>query len=127
MFWKKNTIPHHELAEDIMANLNQASQAKPNPYTICSGKVKYQWTEDCPKAFTKIKELVASDQMLMRCDPKLDLSLVCDASSYGVGAVLSHITRNKEERPIAYISKTLNSAEKKYSQLDKEAFSIDGP
>ncbi|GFN82080.1 transposon tf2-6 polyprotein [Plakobranchus ocellatus] len=60
----------------------------------------------------------------MRYDPKLDLRLACDASSYRVGAVLSHITRNNEERPIAYISRTLNPAEKNYSQLDKEALAI---
>ncbi|GFO37581.1 transposon tf2-6 polyprotein [Plakobranchus ocellatus] len=60
----------------------------------------------------------------MRYDPKLDLRLACDASPYGIGAVLSHITRNNEERPIAYISRALNPAEKKYSQHDKEALAI---
>ena len=35
---------------------------------------------------------------------------------HGEGAVLSHIMPNGSERPIAYASRTLSPAEKKYSQ-----------
>jgi len=50
--------------------------------------------------------------------------LSCDASSYGIGVVISHILPNNEERPIAYTSRTLNLAEQRYSQIDKEALAI---
>ena len=50
--------------------------------------------------------------------------LACDASQYQIGTVLSHLMDNGTERPIAYISRTLNVAEKKYSQLDKEGLAI---
>ncbi|GFN93770.1 hypothetical protein PoB_002027600 [Plakobranchus ocellatus] len=68
---------------------------------------------DYSNAFTKNKDLVALDQALMRYDPKLVLRLTCEASPYKIGAVLCLSTRNNEERPIVYISKTLNPAEKK--------------
>ena len=48
---------------------------------------------------------------------------VHDASPYGVGAVLSQMNPNKEEKPIAFASRFLAPAECKYSQLDKELFS----
>ena len=49
---------------------------------------------------------------------------MCDASAYGVGAALLHIFPNGEERPIAFASRTMSTAERNYAQFDKEALSI---
>ncbi|UYV74372.1 hypothetical protein LAZ67_11003268 [Cordylochernes scorpioides] len=43
---------------------------------------------------------------------------------YGLGVILSHRNYRKEECPIAFASRTLTEAEKRYSQLEKEALSI---
>ena len=60
----------------------------------------------------------------MHFDDALPLILSCDASPYGVGAVLSHLMPNGDERPISFASRTLTETEKKYSQLEKEALAI---
>ena len=65
--------------------------------------------------------------MLAHFDPSLPLCLAADASAYGIGAVISHIFSNGEERPIAYALRTLSSGEKNYAQLESvewEALSL---
>jgi len=57
-------------------------------------------------------------------DPKLPLRLDCDASAYGVGAVLSHRFLDGSDRPIAYASRTLTTAECNYAQIEKEGLSL---
>ena len=70
------------------------------------------------KAFAASKDLLTSDKCLAHFDSSLDLTLACDASAYGLGAVLSHKMADGTERPIAYSSRTLTSNERNY-QLEK--------
>ena len=81
-------------------------------------------TQECDDAFEAAKAQFLSDTVLTHYDVTKPLILACDASPYGVGAVLSHIMENGEERPVAYASQTLTSAEKNYAQLQKEALAL---
>ena len=81
-------------------------------------------TKTAQKAFQNVKEMITSDIVLTHYDPDLPVKLACDSSSYGLGAVISHVMGNGEERPIAFASRTLNSAEKNYAQIQKEALAI---
>ena len=82
------------------------------------------WTTECQEAFNKIKEVLTSDLFLIHFDPKLDLIVACDASSYGIGACILHKMPDGTNKPIAYASRTLLPSEKNYSQIEKEALGI---
>ena len=85
--------------------------------------VPWKWTTIEENAFGAAKRLLLDSQTLVHYDDSLPLYLSCDASSYGAGAVLSHRI-NGQDRPVAFASCSLTEAQKNYSQLDKEAFSI---
>uniref|UniRef100_A0A3B3Q5Y7 ribonuclease H n=1 Tax=Paramormyrops kingsleyae TaxID=1676925 RepID=A0A3B3Q5Y7_9TELE len=85
---------------------------------------KWHWSDKCEKAFTETKRLITSDELLTHYDPSRPIRLACDASPYGIGAVLSHTMVDGSERPIAFVSRSLTSAERNYAQIDREALSL---
>ncbi|XP_051782565.1 uncharacterized protein K02A2.6-like [Erpetoichthys calabaricus] len=85
---------------------------------------QWQWTSACESAFQEAKLLLVSQDVLTHYHPELPLRLACDASPYGVGAVLSHVMPDGKEKPIAYASRTLSKAEQNYAQIEREALAI---
>ena len=93
-------------------------------YQLLKKDLKYTWTSAAQKAFDTVKEMITSDTVLTHYNPELPVKLACNSSAYGLGAVISHVMENGEERPIAFASRTLNAAEKNYAQIQKEALAI---
>ena len=90
-------------------------------YKLLRKDTRWRWAEEEKQAFQASKDLLTSSRLLVHFDPQLKLILACDASSYGVGAVLAHQMPDGSEQPIGYLSRTLSKSEKNYSQLEKEA------
>ena len=89
-------------------------------HKLLKQSVPWKWKTEQQEAFVKAKKLLSSSQLLVHFDPKLEIRLACDASAYGIGAVLSHLMPDGSEKPVGFVSRTLTDAEKKYSQLEKE-------
>uniref|UniRef100_A0A914VKS3 RNA-directed DNA polymerase n=1 Tax=Plectus sambesii TaxID=2011161 RepID=A0A914VKS3_9BILA len=84
----------------------------------------FEWTPECELTFTEVKKDLTSPLMLMHYDPQLPIILAADASSVGVGAVISHRLPDGREIPVAHASKTLTTTESRYPQIEKEALAI---
>ena len=84
----------------------------------------WQRTKAYQNAFDSTKDLLTSSKVLTHFNSKKEVILACDASPYGVGAVLAHKFPDGSEHRVAFASRTLVPAEKNYSQLDKEGLAI---
>ncbi|XP_026574068.1 uncharacterized protein K02A2.6-like, partial [Pseudonaja textilis] len=84
----------------------------------------WTWGRREEDAFNRTKDLLTSDAVLIQYSETLPITVTCDASPFGVGAVLSHTLADRKEAPIAFFSRTLSKPERNYSQLDKEALAI---
>ena len=56
-------------------------------YKLLKHTVQWSWNE---AGYTQSKKLLLSLQLLVYFDSTLEIRLACDASAYGIGAVLSH-------------------------------------
>ena len=102
---------------------NLSSQLAPL-YSLLNKGQKWHWGQQQCQAFQAAQNALQADALLVHYGPSKPIILASDASQYGVGAILSHVMDNEQDRPIAYVSRTLSSAEKHYSQLEKEALAI---
>ena len=93
-------------------------------YKLLQKSTRWSWGPEENSAFEQIKKQLTSDSLLAHYNPNAELILSCNASPYGVGAVLSHRFSEGTERPVAFASRILAPAERRYAHLDKEALAI---
>ncbi|CAG9126955.1 unnamed protein product [Plutella xylostella] len=82
------------------------------------------WGSEQMAAFDAVKQLLCNAQVLCHYDLSRPVTLSCDASAYGIGAILNQVDKAGRERPVAYASRALTDAERNYSQIHKEALAI---
>ena len=85
---------------------------------------QWNWSHACNEAFEEAKRQLSTAPVLVHYDPDLPICLAGDASSYGIGAVLSHVLADGTEHPIAFASRSLQAAERNYAQIEKEALAL---
>ena len=93
-------------------------------YSLLKRGSRWCWKSAQAEEFKAAKQALQADSLLVHFDSSKQLILACDASPRGLGAVLSHIMEDGQERPIAFASRTLTSAEQGYSQLEKEGLAV---
>ena len=96
---------------------NKSALTEPLRAIVKSGE--FQWGANEKQAFQSIKDVISKDTILTYFDPGKDITIQCDSSKGGLGAVL--LQGNK---PIAFTSCALTDVETRYAQIEKEMLAI---
>jgi hypothetical protein len=80
------------------------------------------WREEHQAVFESLKEALCKAPVLQIPDFSKQLVLVTDASNLAISAVLQRV--QGELAPVAYYSRVLTDAEKKYSTYEKECLAV---
>ena len=91
---------------------------------LLSKKNQWHWDSLQDRAFTNLKLLLSSSEVLALYNPSLRTIVSADASLYGLGAVLRQQQSNGDVHPVAYISRALIETEQRYAQIEKEALAV---
>ena len=83
----------------------------------------FNWSPECDKAFNTLKEELTSPKLLAYPDLSSEFVLDTDASQWAIGGTLSQVCEGVE-RPVAYGSRTLNRAERRYSTTKRELLAV---
>jgi len=86
--------------------------------------VPYNWTKQHQEIFEILKEKLTTAPILSYPDFNQSFILSTDASTTGLGAVLSQKDSEGREHPIWYASRTLSPAEKNYHITEQEALAV---
>lgn len=102
--------------------LGFASIADPLHRLLNKGE-RFTWNEDCDNAFKKLKRCLVTAPVLAYPNPKLPFLIDVDASGTGIGGVLSQV-QNGQERVVAYYSRSLTKAERRYCVTRRELLAL---
>ena len=92
-------------------------------HDLTKAGVPFKWNSACHAAFENLKEVLTNAPVLQYPDPHKPFILDTDASSVGVGAVLSQVI-DGVERVVAYFSRTLSPAERNYCVTRRELLAV---
>ena len=93
-------------------------------YALLRDGVEFKFDEPQLTAFRRLKAALASSPVLVYPDFTRPFTLATDASGVGLGAVLQQRQDDGKLRPIAFVSRVLNKAERKYSVTEQECLAL---
>ena len=96
---------------------------KPLHETTRKGK-KWEWGEKQQRAFEKLKRRFTTEPVLVTSDLDKEMRVEADALDFAIGGVLLMKYKDERWRPVAYIFKSLNEAERNYEIHNKEMLVI---
>ena len=105
-------------AANLQAPLNQLLKGRK-----LKRNAPIQWFAEADRAFEALKDTLSNAALLAHPSNRANLAIMVDASDFALGATL----QQQEEgawRPLAFFTKSLSSAQRKYSAYDRELLAV---
>ena len=93
-------------------------------HRLTAKDVPFVWSPECEEAFKTLKRQLSVPPVLAYPAFDRDFTLETDASSQGLGAVLSQVQADEKLHPVAYASRALNPSERNYSVTELETLAV---
>ena len=84
----------------------------------------FKWTAECQQSFDELKAKLTTAPVLAYPDYGKPFILDTDASDFGIGAVLSQKDDEGRERVVAFASRSLTKAERRYCVTRRELLAV---
>lgn len=111
--WYRRFVPNFSTVAGPLNKLTANGKKAPS----------FKWSPEAEAAFNALKECLVSAPVLSCPDYSKPFEVHTDASSYGIGAMLTQSIDGKEH-PIAYMSRSFTSPEKNYSITERETLAV---
>ena len=85
---------------------------------------KWKWKEEQEEAFRRLKKAFTTEPVLAILDIDREMRVEVDTSDYATGGILLTKCEDGKWRPVAFISKSLNTTERNYEIHDKEMLAV---
>lgn len=86
---------------------------------LLKNETHFIWTYEQKTAFERINEILTKDPVLTYFDVTKPVTVSCDASKSGLGAMLL-----QDEKPMAFASRSITETETRYANSEKELLAI---
>jgi transposase InsO family protein len=112
-YYRRFIKNYAKIAEPLLAQLRKAMQSN----------FHLQWTKECTQAMNTLQQRLTNAPIMNTPNFDHPFVLELDACEYGLGAILAQ-EYGEKKHVIAYASRTLTAAERKYGATEREALAI---
>lgn len=104
----------------ILPNVAHLTKSLRNPLHGHNMWILGEWGSTEQNAFNQLKELLSS----LPAGAQYSATIAAEASSSGLGAMLTQKQPEGDQRPVAFLSRNFTKSEHQYAQVEKEALVV---
>ncbi|CAF4531871.1 unnamed protein product [Rotaria sp. Silwood2] len=112
-YYRRFIKEYSKIAEPLLQQLRNSQK----------GNHQLRWSKECTNAFETLKRRLTNAPIMNTPNFEQPFILELDACEYGLGAILTQ-EYDEKKYVIAYASRTLSTAERKYGATEREALAI---